>query len=204
MDFSFQLFSNSSFAKQLENFCETISSTNRSLIDSQTNASKSLQTTTDYEDESDDGLNDLSDLLSPLNADVIERELTELACSANGAFDALTVSELVSAIDGPLLSSPLKFSPPKNCLSRNGMSEESPFSAVFHPSILKRRQTIVDYTTPPSMKKTRNPLNDNQMFSNTTHLAVTSTPFFPQTQDYRCLPFSPTQVWLTGKLFVQI
>ena len=152
------------------------------------NATKSVTTyiTNTEDEESDDGLNDLSDLLSPLNADVIERELTELTSSANGAFNEFSVAELVSAINEPLLNSPPKLSPQR---SRNVSAEQSPFSSLCYPSILKRRQTIVDYSTPPSMKKMRHPLDDNQMLSN-----VTSTPFLTVTPDAKNLPFSPTQV----------
>ncbi len=179
---------------------EQVSNENRSVIDSYFNASQNSQQTylTELE-ESDDGLNDLSDLLSPLNAEVIERELTELASSANGAFHDITVSELVSAIDGPLIGlSPIQCSPPKLALFKcsNSNPNESPLS-LFHPSILKRRQTMVDYQTPPSMKKTR--LNACTLFNENQFVSNSSTPFTAQTQsnqsnDLKCLPFSPTQV----------
>lgn len=170
---------------------------NASVMDENLNGTQ-LTYMTEFE-ESDDGLNDLSDLLSPLNADVIERELTELASSANGAFHDITVSELVSAIDGPLTGfSPSKSSggsPPKMAFLRsaNLNLNESPLS-LFHPSILKRRQTMVDYQTPPSMKKSKiNFAFSENQFSNSW------TPFVAQTQshgsnDLKCLPFSPTQV----------
>lgn len=176
-----------SFQRHFESYCENGSTASRTLFDSEMNATKTVTYSANTEDEeSDDGLNDLSDLLSPLNADVIERELTELTSSANGVFNDLTVAEMVSAIDGPLLNSPLKYSPQR---SRSMSAEQSPFSTLCYPSILKRRQTIVDYTTPPSMKKMRHPLNDNQMLSN-----ATSTPFLTVTPDPKNLPFSPTQV----------
>ncbi|CAG2175406.1 unnamed protein product, partial [Oppiella nova] len=188
---SYQMPSSASFVRQFETFCDTVSSAQRSLIDAQPypSSSRGSQPVTTYTaaeyDESDDGLNDLSDLLSPLNADVIERELTELASSAGSAFNDLTVSELVSAIDGPLLSSPLKDCYPNPDMNPNA----SPLSSLFHPSILKRRQTMVDYQTPPSMKK-KNPFNESQFAA-----AVTSTPFVAQhhSPDFKCLPFSPTQ-----------
>ncbi|CAG2117823.1 unnamed protein product, partial [Medioppia subpectinata] len=197
-DNSYEMFSSTSFTKQFESFCETISSANRSLNDNQqsfpsSTTSRPLQPTTTYTaaeyEDSDDGLNDLSDLLSPLNADVIERELTELASSAGSAFNDLTVSELVSAIDEPLLSSP-----PKSCFLLQNLDmnpNASPnASSIFHPSILKRRQTMVDYQTPPSMKKQKNPFNENHFMANST-----STPFVQlgQSPDFKCLPFSPTQ-----------
>ncbi|XP_054161351.1 myb-related protein B-like isoform X2 [Oppia nitens] len=180
----------SSFTKQFEAFCDTVTSANRSLNDGLLFNLKPVQNNgfpSNENEESDDGLNDLSDLLSPLNADVIERELTELASSTGGAFCDLTVQELVSAIDEPLMSSP-----PKNPLSALDVNlNESPISATFHPTILKKRQTLVDYQTPPSMKKCGNHFNDS-LISNTTITASFLAPP-PTYQDFKSLPFSPTQ-----------
>lgn len=72
---------------------------------------------------------------------------------------------------------------------------ESPLG--WHPSILKRKQTMVDYETPPSMKKPHfyTPFGGNQMN------CTSSTPVFVNNiqthsrNDLKGLPFSPTQVY---------
>jgi len=113
-------------------------------------AQKTMFLLDDEEEEDDDELNDLSDLLSPLNQDVIDRELSELASNNGNWSYELSVAELTQMVS---FSDELSiFSPLKNM-------NESPMSR--QPSILKKnkrqqmQQQMFEYATPPSMKKSR-------------------------------------------------
>ena len=102
-----------------------------------------------FDDESDDGLNDLSDLLSPMNQEVIEREVADLTAGCN-AFG----SDPFSSLEG--LSMGLPSDPLVGNLSALGMSPPK--------SMVLNTPTASMLTTPPSFRTTpnilrRNPLN---------------------------------------------
>ncbi|RWS04661.1 transcriptional activator Myb-like isoform X3 [Dinothrombium tinctorium] len=62
-------------------------------------------------DEEDDELNDLSDLLSPVNEDLLQREVAELAGSSHGAFHDINLSELIQNLQSSM--NPAVFTPSK-------------------------------------------------------------------------------------------
>lgn len=99
-------------------------------------------------EDDDDEFNDLSDLLSPMNQELIEREVTELAAS-NGAFHELNVLDLLGESFGSFspargLSPALATPPSKKFMSKlNNSSLNTPSPIVYsrpQPAILKNRR----------------------------------------------------------------
>lgn len=130
--------------------------------------------------------------MSPLNVDVIERELTELASSNNGNWNELDVGDLVSTIDCTSHGlTPIKSIP--------GLLKDT-----RHPAILKsgkRRQQLVNYETPPSMKKNFSlySLMDSSYLQEEMQPQHHQQPLAQlqnneQQINLKSLPFSPTQV----------
>lgn len=105
----------------------------------------------------DDGLNDLSDLLSPMNQEVIEREVAELA-GASGPFAAsFSMLESLCNGDGLCFSSPsasrqaFDFSPDKIAArDDNSPMLTTPVVREFRqtPNILKNSRTRLHASTP--------------------------------------------------------
>lgn len=99
-----------------------------------------------FGDDDDTSLNDLSDLLSPLNAEVIEKELSEL--TAPNGFQELTVAELVQAIGSPCLGvTPVKYA----SLADSGIADTTDVSNCANLSQVNQSVNKPFEQTPPRL-----------------------------------------------------
>ncbi|RWS25877.1 myb protein-like isoform X4, partial [Leptotrombidium deliense] len=73
-------------------------------------------------DDEDNELNDLSDLLSPVNEDLLQREVAELAGNSHGAFTDINVYDLIQNFTSSPYKSPFSTSPSKSLIMSNSPS----------------------------------------------------------------------------------
>jgi hypothetical protein len=143
-------------------------------------------------DEDDDGLNDLSDLLSPMNQEVIEREVADLAagCNAFGSdpfssLEGLSMGMHSDSIAGHL--SDLGLSPPKassavlNTPTTSLLVTPPSFRAT--PNILSRSRVNNFYATPSTGSTSRR--SDSRSFMAPAPMFYAS-PFTPPSSRMAC------------------
>ena len=102
----------------------------------------------------DDGLNDLSDLLSPMNQEVIEREVAELAGASGPFASSFSMLESLCNPDGLCFSHPaFDFSPDKFAANEDNDSRcmlTTPLVRPYRhaPGILRNSRTRMQASTP--------------------------------------------------------